>query len=284
MSMSRLPGRQACVSKRGLVSSEAGVIYPTPDGLYLIGPKAGMLVTRDLFTRDEWQALRPDTMHAVIHDGRLFIFHGQGEPGSGGLILDRAEPSAGLTRLDFHASAAYSDTRQDTLYLALGGPSGPCAMQWEGDSASIPYMWRSKTFLTPRPQNLAAAKVLADYPRRLSEAEQAELDGQRSKAIADNRALLADSGGSGALNSQGLAALAINADALQKIPPPYQKPAGLFFTLRGDGSKRHTREVFSPGLFRLPAGYTAREWEVELSADFAVRELKLAASAEEIGE
>lgn len=285
MSMSRLPGRQACVSRRGLVSSEAGVVYPTPDGLYLIGPKAGVLVTRDLFTRDEWQALSPQTMHAVIHDGRLFIFHGHGGPDSGGLILDRAEPSAGLTRLDFHASAAYSDTGLDHLYLALDSPSGPCIAQWEGEAAAIPYTWRSKTFLTPRPHNMAAAKVLADYPDRLSEAGQAALNARRSESIAANRAqIIAGAESFGALNGRALADLAVNADTLQKVPPPYQEPPGLRFSLHGDGKQRLTREVLGPGLLRLPAGYTAREWEIELTADFAVRELRLAPSAEEIGE
>jgi len=284
MSMSKLPGRQACVSKRGMVSTEAGVIYPTPDGLYLIGPKAGVLVTRDLFTRDEWQAYSPETMHAVVHDGRLFLFYGDGGPGSGGLILDRAEPSAGLTRLDVYAWAAFSDTGRDSLYLAVDQDQGPWVMRWEGGGESIPFIWRSKTFVTEHPQNLAVAKVVADFPKRLDPSAQSDLQAERQQAIDANAALIMDGGPlGGALGGHAVAALTVNACGLRQVPAPYEEPPGLTFRLKGDGALRHQQQVFGPESFRLPAGYTAREWQVELCANFAVREIKLAPSAEELG-
>lgn len=285
MSMSRLPGRQACVSKRGLVSSEAGVIYPTPDGLYLIGPKAGVLVTRDLFTRDEWQALRPSTMHAAIHDGRLFLFHGTGGSGSGGLILDRAEPESGLTRLDFHSTAAYSDAEEDALYLAVNGSGGPGIMRWEGASTPLNFTWRSKTFVIGRPVNLAAARVLADYPELPSASERLSMEQDRLDAIDANKSLI-DAGGdpSGTLAGHAVNQFAVCGDELQRVPEPYAEPPGIDFKLFGDGESRLSGEIKNSAIFRLPAGYTAREWEVSLSADFPVREVKLADSAEEIGD
>jgi hypothetical protein len=285
MSMSRLPGRQACVSKRALVSSEAGVIYPTPDGLYLIGPKAGLLVTRDLFTRDEWQALDPSSMHAVVHDGRMFVFYGDGGKGSGGLILDRAEPDAGLTNLDYYAYAAYSDSENDRLYLILDDGAGPRIVQWEGGDDRATFEWRSKTFVTRKPRNFAVGRILADFPQRLDQTEQAALEQSRLDKIAANRSLIDNrEDPDGSLNGQALATFAINGDELAVVPEPYREPSGLSFTLKGDGSVRRRRDVTADGLFRLPAGYTAREWEIGLSANFAVREVRLGASAEEIGE
>jgi hypothetical protein len=139
--------------------------------------------------------------------------------------------------------------------------------------------------VTGRPVNLAAARILADYPEPPSESERLAMEQQRLNAIAANRSLI-DAGADpdGSLNGHAVNEFAVCGDELQPVPEPYFEPPGIGFKLYGDGQSRLSSEIKDSTMFRLPAGYTAREWEISLSADFAVREVKLAASAEEIGD
>jgi hypothetical protein len=75
MSLSRLPDRQACVAPGGMVSLNDGVLFPSPDGLYFIGSKGGRLATGQLMDRDAWQALNPESMNASVHNRRVFSFY-----------------------------------------------------------------------------------------------------------------------------------------------------------------------------------------------------------------
>jgi hypothetical protein len=283
MSMSRLPSRQPCISKRGLVSTEAGVLYPCPDGLYLIGPKAGVLATRETFTRSEWQALSPDTMLGEVHDGRYFGFYSSAEA-SGGFVLDKAEAGAGLVFLEMRVHAAYSDTENDSLYLLLDDDP-PRVVRFEGGGDRLRYTWRSRARVGAKPVNLAAARILADYPERLSDDQVQEHEQQRQADMSANRTLI-DAGRdpNGALAGSTLAAFSLAGDELAQVSEAYEHPAGLDFSLFGDGRERVSREVARAEILRLPAGYTAREWQVELAGDFPVREVALAVSVEELGE
>ena len=55
------------------------------------------------------------------------------------------------------------------------------------------------------------------------------------------------------------------------------------FKLYADGVLKHTQTVTSDGLFRLPSGYKANEFEVELSASVPINEICVYESAGELG-
>jgi hypothetical protein len=55
------------------------------------------------------------------------------------------------------------------------------------------------------------------------------------------------------------------------------------FKLYADGALKHTQTVTSDGLFRLPSGYKANEFEVELSASVPINEICVYESAGELG-
>ena len=116
----RLEGKQPCVSKRSMKLTNRGVIYASPDGLVAVTPDGRMdLVTRDVFTRDQWQAYKPESMHAVVHDERYFCFWQVNSGSRGLLIFDFTGEGLGVIRSDQWASAAYADPRRDTLFLAM---------------------------------------------------------------------------------------------------------------------------------------------------------------------
>lgn len=159
MSMQRLELMQACVSKRSIVEMGDGVIYASPDGLVSISARGAELITKNLFTRDEWQAYAPESIHAYQHDGRYFAFYDTGTA-QGCLVFSFNGQEPSFVTLSLSATAGFVDPVTDALYLVVGTN----IVKFDTGSA-LTYTWRSKRFTLPSLQNLGAAQVLAKaYP------------------------------------------------------------------------------------------------------------------------
>ena len=159
MSMEKLPLQQACVSKRSIVEMGEGVIYASPDGLFSIGSGGISNITQNLFTREEWQSYNPSSILGCQYDGRYFAFYDTGSV-KGCLLFSFNGVEPTFCTLDIHATAAYNDPLNDTLFLVINGN----IVKFNYGSA-LTYKWRSKNFLLVQPQNLGAAQVLAKgYP------------------------------------------------------------------------------------------------------------------------
>lgn len=78
-SMSKPVAPHACKSARGVAFvTGLGVVFPGPDGLMAVtGPTEVRNVTEGIYTREQWQALQPDTILGVSHDDVYFFFVGQ---------------------------------------------------------------------------------------------------------------------------------------------------------------------------------------------------------------
>lgn len=170
-SMSKLEINQGCVSKRSLAYLKGiGVVYATPDGLLAIaGTGQAQIVTEQLFTREQWQALPPESLIAESHDDRYMAFYGSTQ----GMLLELKQGGFGKVTLGFHARAAYTDAARDALFLVLdanvvpGGmtgqvtPNGQTIYEFDpatpnvGLTPRLPFSWRSKQWQQPQP----------DYPQ-----------------------------------------------------------------------------------------------------------------------
>ena len=156
MTMTRIRVKQSCVSKRSIADAGFGSFCATPDGLMLIGDEGVQIVTEGLMTRRDWQALKPETILGVFHDGRYFGFYDDGTT-QAGFIYRHADRE--LTWTDLHATAAYADERTDSLYLLIGGN----IQRWDSGTPLTARL-KSKRYRVLR-QNLACAKVISDtYP------------------------------------------------------------------------------------------------------------------------
>lgn len=158
----RLEGNQPCVAKRTIKAFKGGVVYGSPDGLVMVDQAGGMgVVSEELLTRDQWQAYRPESMHASVHDNRYFCWYDTGTE-RGGLIFDLTRGAMSLTRTDVYATASYSDGRRDELFLAL--PDGN-VHKWNGGALPLAMRRVSKKYILERAQNIGAAQVVAAaYP------------------------------------------------------------------------------------------------------------------------
>ena len=154
MSMQKMELQQACVSKRSIVNTGNSVIYASPDGLVAVGTDGAQLLTSELFTRDEWQALTPSTISAFFYEGRYIAFYNNGA--TAGFVFDPATKQ--FFDLGFYATAGYNDLASDALFLMVGSN----IVKFEGNSTSLTFTWKSKKFMLPRHCNFSCAIVQAN--------------------------------------------------------------------------------------------------------------------------
>lgn len=161
MALVKLDSPQSCVSKRSIAAMDGGVIYASPDGLiYVTGSGQVSNVTAALFSREEWQALVPSSIHGYYHEGRYHAFYNDGTVQKG-FIFDPSQGTGALTFVDTYATAGFTDTVQDALYLKVG----TTIVKWGADNDKLSYTWRSAIFEMPAPENKACAQVVAkSYP------------------------------------------------------------------------------------------------------------------------
>lgn len=156
MSPMQLDVDQPCLSARSLVDMGEYIIYAGHDGLVAAGGRDARVVTAEVFTREQWQALNPSSMHAYRYDGRYLAFY------EGGCMV--FTPGEGVEFLDINASGGYYDIAAGTLYLIQGSTISA----W-GQGDAMTFTWRSRLHeAAPGSAGFSCGKVIAsNYPVRL---------------------------------------------------------------------------------------------------------------------
>lgn len=178
MSMQRMELQQACVSKRSIVQLGEAVMYASPDGIVSVGTQGVQLLTEKLFTRDDWQALKPETIHAYYHEGRYVGFYDTGTE-QAGFVLDVFNRQ--FYKLNFYPTAGFNDLVNDALFLCFG----TTVNKFEGSTSNLSYTWRSKKFVLPAPTNFSCLMAVADtYPFTVNVCPELESSAQASALAA----------------------------------------------------------------------------------------------------
>lgn len=151
---------QACVSKAGIVTMAGGVVYPSPDGLVYVSDGGTQLVTQGVFARDEWQALKPESMRAVLWEQRYLCFYDTGSA-TGAFVINPDAPQGGVVFVDAaKVWGRHNALIEDAVYLTIGNE----IRRWDA-GASTTYTWRGRPDNRLRPDTMGVAQVLADsYP------------------------------------------------------------------------------------------------------------------------
>ena len=155
LSLIRIPLKQSCVSIQSIVSHLGKVYYASPDGIAVIAGGEGALLTANLWTRAQWQALTPTSCKCQIHDEQLYINFGTAST----YILDLSGVAGGqLTFADETINALYADPVTDLLYTTAAG----YLRTINGGATAKLGTWKSKDFLSPKPVRWSSGKVLAE--------------------------------------------------------------------------------------------------------------------------
>lgn len=143
---------QSCVSKRSIVSTPHGVMYASPDGLCIISSGGPQVVTRNLYTKEQWQALGPSLMIGAYFEDKYFAFF---DNTTLGLIYDFSMEDVREVSLSGVVTALFQDALTDTLYINHGG----YISSFGGSASPLTMRWKSGEFFTSTLMAPAAVRV-----------------------------------------------------------------------------------------------------------------------------
>ncbi|RME56705.1 hypothetical protein D6779_10105 [Candidatus Parcubacteria bacterium] len=283
MSMDKLEIAQPCVSQRSIVDMGYGVAYASPDGLMVISPSGPQLFTEQLFTREDWQTFNPSSIHAYFLDGRYIAFYD-------------TTPATWSGTLSVHMGMRVYPTVPNNLrYRALtSGLTGTVEPTWPTVAGQTvvdgEVTWIAETDVTP-----VKGGFILD-PRN-PEAGLTRINAYYDAGYVDLQSdvlYLADS----TVGQAGLwiwnyastdmtytwrskkfqAAKPTNFSCAQVIAETYPVTVNIY----ADGVLKHTQSVVSSDLFRLPGGFLATDWEIEIVGTSRVRAVYMTESVDEL--
>lgn len=260
---SNLTTFEPCTSRQSILSTPEGVYYSSPNGLVLVNPGIAENITRELVTVDRWQSLAPALFKAGRYGTAYYAFGAL----TGDVFAD-AFSNAAFVDIDYSGAQRGvmidpKDIRVGFTFVMHPFPvAGVMNDQWSGelmiiwnnelhwiDSAQqdpvvTPYKWRSKEFHGPLLKNLGAVKVYYTIPRNTPEQS-----------------------------------------PVRNVAPDQTLAEGQHLLLRiyADGKLVVTREVRESGeLLRIPSGFKADFWQLELEGRVNVVAAHMASTAKEL--
>lgn len=264
MAMSRISVLAPCTSRGSIVSTPAGVVYAAPDGIALATPGAVRILTKELITKDKYQDSLPvTTLRGVLFNdayycwgsaqGVVFQTDGfqndtfQGTDVTGGYTgahIDFLNQRVAYNRLttDNPALNTFADVWTGEVFILKDN-----IVYWLDMTESRPkasYKWRSKIFSMPNRRNIEALRVWFEtYP------DSPELNPVRNTALVQT---LQD-------DQWGLV------------------------RVYADDRLIMCRELRVDGEFmRLPSGFKAATYQIEIEARVKVISIETATSAKEL--
>jgi len=144
-----------CLSRRGMVATDAGVYYPSINGLVLVNSPAPQIVTQDLLTKEEWlRRYNPREIFAASYGMQYIAFNSP----SFGFIFNPTEPASRLVELDRfnHVEGIETDRYDGRVFIIYEDR----VWEWDPESSERLYWrWKSKEFHLPKPLNFGALKI-----------------------------------------------------------------------------------------------------------------------------
>lgn len=261
---SKIAAFEPCLSKGSILSTEEGVFYTSPTGLILVNPGYAQNITKQFISREGWNSI---VNRAKVNAGRLgtaYYAFGAGvqrayqwdtfqddafqmetDAGSAdGFLIDPSNTNVGFVVLGetIDIKSLKNDQFSGELLIVKDGK-----VWWLDQSPGYkkdPYIWRSKIFQTPHLQNFSAYKAYFYDPKDL------------------------------VFNTPQ------NFDLNQVFDPATQYAV---IRVYADGKLVSAREIRSPGeLHRLPSGYKASFWQIEIEARVKFKSFQMATSVKEL--
>ena len=267
-----------CVSDLSIVDLGTSAIYASNDGLVQISEGGAQLITQDLWSKDEWDALGPGDIRAGRF-GQDYIFSFPAESGGRqGYIVSPSNGQAMLTRFNLWTRLFWNDpTTNDLYYLA---PDGVSVNRFDAPGAApMTFIWKSKTFRFVEPVNFSA--IIIEAAEYSEPAQRADMH-----VLADDRYVLSLNNVT-AQNVAGepqhivvqIPAANVPAESSDRIVVRIGAAATESFRIRiwGDGKLIHTIERGMNRVQRLPHG-SYRKWQIEISGTAEIMRLVAAQS------
>lgn len=256
---------EPCTSRESILSTPEGVYYSSPNGLVLVNPGAAAVVTRDLITPDKWADFTPDRFKSARFGTSYYGFGaasggvfdtGAFETTSAFVSLDETDARNGvlidtrdirvafnLLTSDVSIFGVLNDAWSNDLFLIWNDQ-----LYWIDNKDLNPefevYLWRSKIFHSPKPQNFGAMKIYFEVPPT-TPAQNPVRNNALDQVLANDQ--------------YGLVRLYAN------------KRHVLTYELRESGE-----------LIRPPNGFKAEYWQFEVEARVEISQIQMASTPQEL--
>jgi hypothetical protein len=265
MSMAKMSVFEPCQSRGSIVSAPEGVYYASPNGLILASAGQFINVTKNSITKDKWQSLVKVASLRAVHFGSGYLAFGSVQFGcfdgtafnpnvfeqddySGaysGILIDPTNSNATTT---LYSPTPYSNLQIDpwsgeTLIIADGKVNWLDMQSLNKDKA--PYIWRSKVFQSAKPENFEAIKIYFTVASGVTRTPTGAIDTSLTQTLTSNK----------------LAILRVYAD--------YKLISAI--ELRNSGDQ-----------LRLPSGFKALYWQIEVEGVVNINSVQMATSAREL--
>ena len=242
MLATRIDVQFPCLSRRSIATGNYGAMWSTHEGIAFWRKGGGaQLMTQSLYDADTWKAeVDPTTVVATSYNDAYVAWHS-----TGAFMLTRRGDTVELVDLesDVSATATFYDPAANTVYLASGA-SGDIYRWDDPAQPARRYTWKSRIVEAPEPINFGALM------------------------------LSAETGPIGEVLAWGEVTT-----TWATTETPYFYPSPIEFKLWADGTEVTTFDVFEDVVYRLPAGYKARSYEVQLSGETRLQALRIARNA-----
>lgn len=276
MQQEKLELNLPCINARGLVDLGYAIAYPSHDGMVVASSGGARVVTDSLMTRDDWLKTAPDRYVSAQFYGRYFASYEyvnpRGDAVSGSFIFDLTGKDPFLHRTNHKADAAWYSITEGKLYFCVGQD----IYEWDSlGSENEILTWRSKQFIVPRPTNFGV--ILIEGSDVLTPEEEAAVEQARQDAIDFNASIFGDASIGGEIGGAPIGIYTVNGDRLQRI----DSEKFVLATVIADGKAVATIDRMNRTT-RLPAGFLARIWEVEVNTNSEIAQITLAGTGAEL--
>jgi len=160
ISLNRLGYQQPCIASKSIVNVPGGVVYASPDGLFMINESGvGALITRDVFTKSQWKSLGPANLIGFYYDDAYYGFF------SGTVNGFRFNLGSGdyqPIEMPEKIYGGHYSPDDDLLYLIQENGATRDIVSWD-TGALMDYAWTSKTFSFSGQKIYTAAMVQGDF-------------------------------------------------------------------------------------------------------------------------
>ena len=274
----KLEANFPCINARGIVDLGNAICYPSREGLVAVaGDGSVKLATAQLFDRDAWLRLSPATMMGGQLNGEYLLFYdtfdAAGDRYYGSLFINiMAEPF--LVRSDEIASSVYYSVADQALYFTR--PNDTRVYEFNAPGAPPQsYYWRSKEFVFTAPQNLGV--ILIDAGDTFGLASWAAIEAETLAIQEANAEIFASGEFHSEFAGTPLNTLPLAGDPMQLLP----NYLDISVTVYGDG--KIVRTITRDGsIERLPGGFKARTWEVDVRSNIEIEQIIVASTVDQI--
>ena len=277
MYMEKLELNLPCINPRSVIDLGYSIAYASHDGLVLVSQGGARVVTETIFAREEWLKMNPYLMTAGQYDGRyLCTYQYSDELGiehRGTLIMDMTGEQPYVIRSNRQPDAMFFEVTTGRLYML----EKSIVTEWDATGESNEtQVWRSKRFVVPKPTNFGA--MLVEVDNALSEEQSDQLRALAAEITERNQTMLSTGQLGDTLAGAAFNEVEVGGDLLEPVPSINAMYAINVFAddklvaVVGDINK----------MARLPGGFLASAWEVEVVSDAPITQITMATTGAEL--